>query len=41
MPTDTSPLLPGVKQLMKSETDIFDLDGLMFLNGKVIITVNA
>ena len=36
-PRGTSTLLPEVKQLLKSAADICDLDGLLFLNGKLII----
>ena len=36
-PSDTSSLLPEVKQILKSIADVCDLDGLLFLNGKLIV----
>ena len=37
IPKDSSSLLPESKQLLKSAANICDIDGLLFLNGKLII----
>jgi len=37
IPTDTTWLQPEVKQILKSTAEIYDINGLLFLNNKLIV----